>query len=89
MSKLMEVYWEVMMDEPMDLPRFMEQVAEGRHGSFPPEEIADFLREVERDILGNIQTKAGSSPGLDAFVDDRIEETRQMIADLMQRYARK
>lgn len=87
MNTLMDVYLEVMMEEPTDLPRFMEQVATGRHGAFDEEQIAEFLREIERDILSNIQMRAGINPSLDEFVDDRVEETREMIAGLMRRYA--
>ena len=83
----MDVYWDAMMEEPVELPEFMERVGSGRYGSFSADEIAEFLRECERDILGNIETKAGAMPNLDEFVEERITETRRMIADLMKRYA--
>jgi hypothetical protein len=85
--RLIDVYGEVMLEEPLDLPRFMERVAAGAYGRFAPAEIAAFLREVEQDILGSISTKAGAAGIPPEVAEERAEETHRLIADLLRRYA--
>ncbi len=87
MSRLMAAYWEAMLEEPLELPRFMERVAAERYGHFTADEIVDFLEDAERDILANIELRAGVNPTLGGIADERREETRLMIADLIKKYA--
>ncbi len=84
---LADVYWDVMMEEPLDLEPFLRRVAAGEWGAFPAPEIRDFLRQIEQDILGSIATKGGSMALHPDAVEERAEETRQMIEDLIRRYA--
>lgn len=85
---LYDVYLDVMMQEPLDLPGFLRRVDAGAYGSFQPSEVVAFLREVERDIIANIHTMVEANPHLSPQVDERIDETRQMIAELVARYDR-
>ena len=86
---LREAYMEAMMDDPaLGLEGFLRQVAEGRHGAQAPDEIRAFLHSVERDIVGSIHTKAGASPGAAQDAERLIDERREEIANLIERYAR-
>jgi hypothetical protein len=75
-----------MMEEPLDLSAFLKRVEAGELGPFPPEQVRAFLREVERDIIGNIHAMTEAHPHLAAEVEERIEETHRMISDLSRRY---
>ena len=82
-----DIYLDVMMEEPLDLEPFLRRLAAGEWGAFPPAEVRDFLRQVEQDILGSIATKAGAMALHPDAVEERAEETRQMIEDLIRKYA--
>lgn len=84
---LADVYFDVMMDEPIDLPAFMARVGAGEFGGFTADEIREFLRGVQQDILGSIATKAGAMSLPGSVAEDRAEEAREMIEGLIRKYA--
>lgn len=83
---LYDIYVERMMEEYFTLPEFMERVQRGEFGRFGRAEVTDFLRQVERDILSNIEIKIAADARLADQREERIEETRQMIQELIDRY---
>lgn len=87
-GELQAAYLEVMLDEPgTSLAEFMERVAAGRYGPLPSgEAAATFLREVERNILGSILTRAANNPSFAAEAEARAEATREQIAGLIARF---
>jgi hypothetical protein len=84
---LADVYWDVMMDEPTDLEPFVRRAAAGEWGDYAAADVRDFLRQIEQDILGSITTKAGAMALSHEAVEERAEETRQMIEGLIRKYA--
>lgn len=84
---LADVYWDVMLEEPLDLEPFVRRAAAGEWGLYSAAEVRDFLRQVEQDILGSIATRSGSMGVGPGVAEARAEETRQMIEDLIRRYA--
>lgn len=84
--QLYDVYLERMMEEYFTLPEFMERVQKGEFGRFGRDAVAEFLRRIEQDILGNIEIKTAADGRLAEQREERIEETRQMIQELIDRY---
>lgn len=87
-QELRQAYLELMMDEPgSSLEAFLRRVATGDYGPQRGDEIEAFLHEVERDILGSIQTRAATNPRFGEIAEERAEETRENIAGLIRRFA--
>lgn len=84
---LVDVYWDVMMEDPIELEPFIQRVAAGEFGAYPKQSVIDFLREVEQDILGSIATKASALALAPSDVEDLSEDTRHMIEGLIRKYA--
>jgi hypothetical protein len=85
---LRTAYLEAMLEDPsLGLEGFLRQVAAGRYGPRERAEILEFLRGVERDIVGSIHTKAASSGATPEEVERLVEERRQHLAELAARYA--
>jgi hypothetical protein len=84
---LADVYWDVMLDEPLELEPFLRRAAAGEWGAYAAADIRDFLRQIEQDILGSIATRSGSMGVRPGEAEARAEETRQMIQGLIRRYA--
>ena len=84
---LEDIYYERMMTEPTGLKEFMLEVDEGKHGSFTTEEKKDFLLKMEQVYIENIYLKAQEFPDLQEEIEDRIEETRTFIQELIDRFA--
>ena len=86
MNRLARIFWDLQMEDPMGLEEFCEAVRGGRYGAAIPEEIAEFLGEVEQAILENIELKLAESPHLAPLRQAKVDETQTMIADLRRRY---
>lgn len=83
---LERAYLELMMEEPgTSLETFTERVLAGAFGPQEPEAVVTFLKAVERMILGSIQTRAGASGQAAAEADERAEEQRERVAQLIAR----
>lgn len=88
MDRLWELYEHWCMEELISLREFMLRVKEGEFGAFARDEIVTFLRDIEANILENIELKATEDPGLSAFKEERIDETAQMIDELIAEWDR-
>lgn len=89
MRKLAEVYWERMQEEYLSLEEFLDRARAGEFGDYAPEDFVRFLREVEANILHNIDLKLEEAPHLAPMRDDKIEETHDMIAALIEKYGKR
>lgn len=88
MRKLADVYWERMQEEILSLEEFLDRAKAGEFGAYSPEDFVRFLREVEANILHNIDLKLEEAPHLAPMREARIEETQAMIAQLIEKYGR-
>ena len=88
MQRLSEIYWQLVQEEgPIELEVFLEQVSQGRHGTFTPQEIADFIDEMHQTMLANIQLKATEAPEYEAMRAEIEERTHEQIRRLKAKYA--
>ena len=88
MDRLWELYEHWCMEELISLREFMLRVKTGVFGSFTRDQIVTFLREIETNILENIEVKSTEDPSLSAMKEDRIDETTRMIEDLIAEWDR-
>ena len=86
MNRLARIFWDLQMEDQVGLEEFCEAARGGRYGAASLEEIAEFLGEVERAFLENIELKLAESPHLAPLRQAKIDETQAMIADLLRRY---
>ena len=86
MNRLARIFWDLQMEDPMGLQEFCEAARGGRYGATSPEEIAEFLAEVEQAMLENIELKLSESPHLAPLRQEKIDETQTRISDLRRRY---
>lgn len=88
MQRLSEIYWQLVQEEgPIELEVFLEQVSQGKHGRFTPQEIGDFIDEMFQTMLANIQLKASEAPEYEAMRAEIEERTHQQIRQLKEKYA--
>lgn len=88
MERLWELYEHWCMEELLSLREFILRLKRGEFGPFARDGIVNFLREVEDNMLENIELKAMEGPSLSVFKDERIAETIQMIEDLIDEWDR-
>lgn len=87
LQELREAYLDAMMEDPgLGLEGFLKRAASGQFGPQTKEDLLEFLRGVERDIVASVHTKAGANPGAAADAERLIEERREQIAALAARY---
>jgi hypothetical protein len=88
MERLWELYEHWCMEELISLREFILRLKAGEFGSFARDEVVALLREIEANILENIELKALEDPGLDALKEERMAETSQDIDDLIAEWDR-
>jgi len=88
MERLWELYERWCMEELVSLREFVLRVKAGEFGRFAREDMVIFLREIEANVHENIELKAMEDPHLSAFKDERMEETTQMIDELIAEWDR-
>lgn len=88
-EQIMDTYWDLFTEEQIDLEAFCTRLAAGEFGNYEPDDIEEFLREVELNILRNIETMLEANPQLAPLRDERVEETREMIDGLVKKYGRR
>lgn len=88
MERLWELYEHWCMEELLSLREFILRLKRGEFGPFARDGIVNFLREVEDNMLENIELKAMEGPSFSVFKDERIAETTQMIEDLIDEWDR-
>jgi hypothetical protein len=89
LDALRRAYVELMMDEPgTPLEAFLQRATRGEFGPCDRDEIAEFLHQVGREMAASVLAQAEANPGLAAEADERLDQVRALIEDLLQRYGR-
>jgi hypothetical protein len=83
MDRLWALYEHWCMEELVSLREFISRLKAGEFGSFTRHDVVGFLREIEANMLQNIELKAMEDPTLEALKEDRIAETSQEIDELI------
>ena len=79
MNRILQIYSMRMMEEPLDLAKFLKEIKSGIHGYFKREEIIEFLDMMRKSIISNIHLKAQEDPKFSQGASKAILETEKFI----------
>ena len=82
-ERLWEIYEQLCLVEMVPLPEFVTRVKTGEFGEFETEDIVGFLREIEANMLQNIQVKTMEHQAYAEMADQVSEDTQKMIEELI------
>jgi hypothetical protein len=88
MGRLWELYEHWCMEELISLREFVMRLKAGEFGAFSRSDVVSFLREIEANMLENIELKAMEGPMLEDLIEQRMAETSQEIDDLIAEWER-
>jgi len=88
MERLWELYEHWCMEELISLREFVMRLKAGEFGTFCHADVVGFLREIEANMLENIELKAMEDPMLEELKEQRMAETSQDIDDLIAEWER-
>ncbi|MDQ7821099.1 MAG: hypothetical protein QN155_05380 [Armatimonadota bacterium] len=83
MERLWDIYEQVCMVEMKGLDEFVRRVRSGEFGEVSTEDLIAFLREIEANMLANIQIKTQEHPAYAEMADEVSEQTRKMFEELI------
>ncbi len=87
-ERLWDLYEQLCMIEMVPLEEFVHRVKSGEFGEFPTDEIISFLREIEANMLANIQVKTTEHQAYAEMADEVSEQTQKMFEDLIEELQR-
>lgn len=87
-ERLWELYEQLCQVEMRELEEFVRRLKAGEFGEFPRADIIAFLREIEANVLNNIQTKAMEHQWYAEMADHVSEATHQQFDDLIEEFER-
>ena len=82
---LWDLYQTVCQEEVRPLEEFVERLLANEWGPYPKEDIIELLREIEGQMLSNIQTKAMEGPWFAENADEVAEQTQHQFEALIAR----
>jgi hypothetical protein len=87
-ERLWEIYEQLCQVEMRGLDEFIRRLKAGEFGDFSRDDVIAFLREIEANLLTNIQTKALEHRSYAEMADEVSDQTHWMIDDLIEEYER-
>jgi len=83
-ERLWDLYEQLCMVEMVPLEDFVHRIKSGEFGEFPIDEMVSFLREIEANMLANIQVKTTEHQAYAEMADEVSEQTQKMFEDLIE-----
>lgn len=83
-ERLWELYEQLCMVELVKLDEFVARLKSGEFGEFPTEDVVSFLREIEANMLQNIEVKTMEHQSYAEMADQVSEDTHKMIDELIE-----
>ena len=84
-EQLWDLYQTVCQEEVRPLGEFVERLLAKEWGAYPKEDILELLREIEGQMLSNIQVKAMEGPRFAEMADEVSEQTQKEFEALINR----
>ena len=84
-EQLWELYQTVCQEEVRPLGEFVDRLLAKEWGPYPKEDIIELLREIEGQMLSNIQVKAMEGPWFAENADEVSEQTQHEFEALVAR----
>jgi hypothetical protein len=82
-ERLWEIYEQICQVELRGLDEFVRRIKSGEFGDFPRDDVITFLRQIEANMLDNIQTKATEHYAYAQMADEVSEQTHTMFEKLI------
>jgi hypothetical protein len=82
-ERLWEIYEQLCLVEMVPLPEFVSRLKSGEFGEFETEDVVEFLREIEANMLQNIQVKTMEHQTYAEMADQVSEDTQKMFEELI------
>ncbi|HEY6102021.1 MAG TPA: hypothetical protein VI007_02225 [bacterium] len=83
-ERLWEIYEQLCLVEMVNLPEFVTRVKSGEFGAFETEAVVAFLREIEANMLQNIQAKTAEHHAYAEMANQVSEDTEKMFEELIE-----
>jgi hypothetical protein len=87
-ERLWDLYEQLCMVELVSLDEFVRRVKTGEFGEFPTDTMVSFLREIEANMLQNIQVKTMEHQVYADMADQVSEDTHKMFDELIEELRR-
>lgn len=87
-ERLWEIYEQVCLVEMQSLEEFVRRLKSGELGEFATSDLIEFLREIEANMLQNIQVKTMEHQAYAEMADEVSEQTQRMFDDLIEEVRR-
>jgi len=87
-ERLWELYEQLCMVEMVPLDEFVRRLKSGELGDFPTDDVIAFLREIEANMLQNIQAKTMEHHTYAEMADEVSAETQKMFDELIEELRR-
>ena len=87
-ERLWEIYEQLCLVEMQSLEEFVRRLKSSEFGEFPTDEVIGFLREIEANMLQNIQVKTMEHQSYAEMADEVSEQTQRMFDDLIEEVRR-
>jgi len=84
-ERLWELYLAVCQDEVRPLGEFIDRLLAREWGSYPKDDVLELIREIESQVLSNIQVKALEGPRYAEQAEAVSEQTQREFEDLILR----
>jgi hypothetical protein len=88
MDRLWELYEHWCMEELISLREFVTRLKAAEFGAFSRDDVVGLLREIEANMLENIEIKALENPMLEDLKEERMVEASQEIDALIAEWDR-
>ncbi len=83
MKSLMDLYCELSVEEGIQLGDFVERIKAGEFGARARVELVAFLRQLEDEMLLNIEDRIAETPHLESERERRIAGVHARIQKLV------
>lgn len=87
-ERLWEIYEQLCLVEMQSLEELVRRLKAGEFGEFPTDEVIGFLREIEANMLQNIQVKTMEHQAYAEMADEVSEQTQRRFDDLIEQVRR-
>lgn len=87
-ERLWEIYEQLCLVELQGLDEFVRRVKGGEFGDFSRDDVVAFLKEIEANMLDNIQTKAMEHHVYAEMAEEVSEQTQKMFEELIEEFER-
>lgn len=81
-ASLRSIYTDLLLEEYLELEEFVARAQTGEFGDFSRDDIVAFLREMELDVMSNIETQLAAHPHWEPMKEQAAANVQRRIQEL-------